>query len=323
MSTAHESDPTPARLRLRGHVIVAAVVGIVVVAAGWVSALHLDALGRRHDGGTAGRVSAASSASVPRRPRLRRPRRDGRHHHTFDSRPAWLASAPPRRPPQARAVDVERRYPVSTYDTYVDRPATSPNGASRRRPARSTHLLVPAERRRGPTRALAIPGALRAWVRPDRRLLRAAGAPGRQATWCGPTYPILSGIQRSQPCRLRKLFGGAFVISRPSLPRARRSQARRRAHIAAAGHSDGEMVSLPSGCGVRCRGSVGDHDGGRPVAPGRPFVTPACRSCTSWRRTTVTRTRIQWDRDNLTAPVDAPLVNGAMPLTNRRPTSSW
>ena len=85
----------------------------------------------------------------------------------------------------------------------------------------------------------------------------------------GPTFPILSGIPGgASHVDYEKMFGDASFVIGQSSPRRRSPIAGLAdgARIAAAGHSDGEMVSFTLGFGQCCRehaDPLGDPDGGQ------------------------------------------------------------
>lgn len=184
------------------------------------------------------------------------------------------APAPDVAPPAATTAtttppaDLTRRYPVSTYTVdFVDTTRTSsPNGSFEGAPTRTlpTTFWYPAlvdggepDRAHGPyPLVLFVHGydQTAAFYAPLLERWASAGY-----VVAGPTYPFLSGIPGgASHVDYGKLFGdSAFVIDQTLASGADRPIGGGLVdpqRIAAAGHSDGEMVSFTLGFSTCCRG---------------------------------------------------------------------
>ena len=238
--------------------------------------------------------------------------------------PATAATAPP-------PVDVDRRYPVGTYQvTYVDPSrSTSPNGSFAGAPTRTldTTYWFPAvadggepDRAHGPYPVVLFVHGYDQTADFYAPLLERWASAGYVVI--GPTYPILSGIPGG-PSHVdyNQLFGDTtFVIDQTlaatGTPIAGLADG---AHIAAAGHSDGEMVSFTLGFAQCCREPrirsvitmAGDLSNAG-IDPMRDTGMPILHVMETNDEYDPYPHSIDWDRDNLTAPRwMLTLVNGS------------
>lgn len=220
------------------------------------------------------------------------------------------------------SIDVDRRYAVSTYRvTYVDPSrATSPNGSfggSSNRTLDTTYWF-PAladggdpDRAHGPYPVVLFVHGYDQTADFYAPLLERWASAGYVVI--GPTFPILSGIPGG-PSHVdyNKLFGDAtFVINQTlaagaGTPIAGLADGSR---IAAAGHSDGEMVSFTLGFGQCCREPrirsvitmAGDLSNAG-IDPLRDTGMPILHIMETNDEYDPYQHSIDWDRDNLTAP---------------------
>jgi dienelactone hydrolase len=218
--------------------------------------------------------------------------------------------------------DFSRRYAVSSYEvTYVDSSrSTSPNGSFGGAPNRTldTTFWYPAVTDGGPPDRMHGPYPLVLFVHGyDQTAAFYAPMLERWASAgyvvAGPTFPILSGIPGgASHVDYDKLFGDvAFVISQaitsgPDTPIGKLVDGTR---IAAAGHSDGEMVSFTLGFGACCRtwpvrsviAMAGDLDNAG-IDPMRDTGLPILHVMETNDEYDPYQHSIDWDRANLTAP---------------------
>ena len=219
-------------------------------------------------------------------------------------------------------VDVDQRYAVSTYHvTYVDPSrTTSPNGSfggSSNRTLDTTYWF-PAVADGGAPDTAHGPYPLVLFVHGYNQtadfyapLLERWASAGYVVV--GPTFPILSGTPGgASHVDYDKLFGDAsFVIDRTlaagaGTPIAGLADG---THIAAAGHSDGEMVSFTLGFGSCCREPriksvitmAGDLSNAS-IDPMRDTGLPILHVMETNDEYDPYQHSIDWDRDNLTPP---------------------
>ncbi len=238
--------------------------------------------------------------------------------------PATAATAPP-------PVDVDRRYSVGTYRvTYVDSSrSTSPNGSFAGAPTRTldTTYWFPAltdggepDRAHGPYPVVLFVHGYDQTADFYAPLLERWASAGYVVI--GPTYPILSGIPGG-PSHVdyNQLFGDTTFVIDQTLAAAGTPIAGLAdgARIAAAGHSDGEMVSFTLGFAACCREPrirsvitmAGDLSNAG-VDPMRDSGMPILHVMETNDEYDPYQHSIDWDRDNLTAPRwMLTLVNGS------------
>jgi hypothetical protein len=241
-------------------------------------------------------------------------------------------SAPSTTAPGPAPIDVDRRYAVSTYQvTYVDPSrTTSPNGSFEGASNRTldTTYWFPAltdggepDRAHGPYPVVLFVHGYDQTADFYAPLLERWASAGYVVI--GPTFPILSGIPGgASHVDYSKLFGdAAFVLDQTlaagaGTPIAGLSDG---ARIAAAGHSDGEMVSFTLGFGQCCREPrirsvitmAGDLSNAG-IDPMRDTGMPILHVMETNDEYDPYQHSIDYDRDNLTAPRwMLTLVNGS------------
>ncbi len=293
-------------------VIAAAAAAIVVIllAAGVATTSVFS--GSDGDGGRNGRGAAASPASTTLAPT------------TSSVAPTTATDVPSATttPTAPAPIDVDRRYAVGTYRvTYVDPSrTTSANGSFQGSSNRTldTTYWFPAladggdpDRAHGPYPVVLFVHGYDQTADFYAPLLERWASAGYVVI--GPTFPILSGIPGgASHVDYNKLFGDAtFVINQTlsagaGTPIAGLADGSR---IAAAGHSDGEMVSFTLGFAQCCREPrirsvitmAGDLSNAS-VDPLRNTGMPILHIMETNDEYDPYQHSIDWDRDNLTAP---------------------
>ncbi|MEX1007145.1 MAG: hypothetical protein WD271_04800 [Acidimicrobiia bacterium] len=303
----NRSELRHARHRRRQRLIGAAVAGIVVLAAGVGVAVLRSVLSGGDGDGDAARPAApppSITSAVP-------------DATSTSGEPSTTTTAAGTAP-----IDVDRRYAVTTYDaTYVDSTrSTSPNGifggASNRTLA--TTFWYPAvsdggapDRAHGPYPLVLFVHGYDQTANFYAPMLERWASAGYVVA--GPTFPILSGIPGgASHVDYSKLFGDAsFVISQTLASSAETPIGGLvdGTRIAAAGHSDGEMVSFTLGFAICCRegriraviAMAGDLSNAA-VDPMRDTGMPILHVIETNDEYDPYQHSIDWDRENLTAP---------------------
>jgi dienelactone hydrolase len=305
--TADTRRDRRSRRSRRTRVLVVVLLVVLVVGGGVAAYAALTDDPGNHSGGAAVRATPSTTAT-------------GRDTATTAPRPDATVPTPSATTPPAP--DVTRRYAVGTYSArFVDSTrSTSANGDFEGAPNRTldTTFWYPATSDGGPPDRDHGPYPLVLFVHGYAQtaqfyapMLERWASAGYVVA--GPTFPILSGIPGgASHVDFEKIFGdAAFVITQtlalgPDTPVGGLVDGTR---IAAAGHSDGEMVSFTLGFAACCRewrlrsvvAMAGDLSNAG-VDPLRDSGLPILHIMETNDEYDPYPHSIEWDRDNLTAP---------------------
>jgi dienelactone hydrolase len=297
VAPSSRTDARRARLHRRRRLTVAVVTALVVLAAG----VAVAATTGSSDDDLRPAASATTSAAAPR---------------PTTTTGTATTSAP------APAPAIDRRYPVSSFTTtFVDSTRTTsasdgyPGDSSRRLETTFWYPAVvdggAADRDHGPYPLVLFVHGLGQTAQFYAPLMERWATAGYIVA--GPTFPFLSGVPAG-PSHVDydELFGdAAFVISRTleggnGLPVSGLVDS---ARIAAAGHSDGEMVSFTMGFGAGLRewrvrsviAMAGDLSNAG-IDPIRDSGLPILHIMETNDQYDPYQHSIDWDRGNLTSP---------------------